>query len=303
MTEKTFRRLGIAAAVLAGLLGGSWLLGSGISDADASEVEAPFSWVSLESVDSATLRTGTGPIVLARAGDGWTVNGLRADPGLVGRFWDDVLESRMVERASVNPDNHERMGVAGDGSLTLTLHTPVVSRELIVGEPGQRITTNFVRRPGEEDVWLLDRDIRAHLTRSLDVWRDRRVLALDTAAVHQVQLERAGETLHLTRSEDGWLFGDAEANATTMRNLLSELAALRATGFVAMGDDLAQEPERVRVTVLAEDGEEVAVLTMSGGDGDRWLRSRDDVTLYRISDWRAGRIAPSTDDLEAGDEG
>lgn len=303
MTEKTVRTLGISAGLLAVALGASWAFGDGVADARASGIEAPFSWVELPSVDSATLRTSSGTRVLRRDGDRWTMDGARVEANLVNRFWRDALESRMIKRASRNPSNHARMGVGERDAPRLTIHTPLVNHELLVGNSGTRSGTSFVRRPQDDEVWLLDADLSAHMARSFDVWRDRQVISIDTSDIEQIWIEWPGKTEGLVRGEDGWRLAKADraADETTVQGILSELSALRADGFVALDDPLMTAPSRLRMEILNADEERIAILTLGGTEGDRWLRSRDDDSWYRISERKAGRLVPDLDALPATD--
>jgi hypothetical protein len=275
----------------------------GGAEGPSGELSTFFEGVTAEGVTAVRfIGPGEEILELKRVGGSWQVNSFRADSGTVARFWEAVGEAEVGDLVASNPANHPRLGVTTDSAWTMEVQLPAESRSLLVGKGGSRYGTAFVRFPGEDAVHLLEGNVRSHLTRSLDDWRNKRVAAVDTAAVWRVELERDDGGFALERADSLWVLAGGEAtNAATVRAILGEMTRLDASGFYAPGDSLADLGGTVRA--LDQGGSPLLYLEVGGGDGDRWIRVEGDSITYRLSSWRAGRLLPSAEDVAGEGQG
>jgi hypothetical protein len=214
---------------------------------------------------------------------------------------DALSEAEMGDLVASNPQNHGRMGVSSDSAATVTLRVGGSTRSILVGRSGPRYGTAYARLPDEDPVYLLDGDLRTHVVRSLDEWRNRTMVAIDTARVARVEVERDSGSYVFVRTDSSWTLADGSAAArTAVDGVLSELARLVASGFVAGGDSIAGLEPASTTRAYSEAGEVLAEITIGSGTGDRWARTSTDDYLYRVSSFRAGRVAPSEETARAG---
>jgi len=269
--------------------------GGGVGGAPPSEALAGFfQGVTPESVTSVQFREpGGGASVTLERGEGsWTVNGFRADSATVARFWEAVGEAKVADLVGSNPDNHPRLGVTADSAWTVEVHQAQGTRSLLVGKSGTRYGTAYVRLPDQAEVYLLEGGLRPTLTRALDDWRSKRIARVDTSAVQQIELDRGGARYTLQRADSTWVMADgSEADGTTVRDLLSELARMDASGFYGAQDSLPLLAGTLRA--LDRTGQPLFYMEIGSGEGDRWVRVEGDSILYRVASWRASRILPA----------
>jgi hypothetical protein len=272
--------------------------GDGGPSGPSGELSAFFEGVTPEGVTAMRfIGPGEERVELKRMEGSWHVNSFRADSGTVARFWEAVGQAEVGDLVASNPANHSRLGVAEDSAWTFEVELPAGSRSLLVGKGGSRYGTAYIRFPGQDAVHLLEGNVRSHLTRSLDDWRNKRVASVDTAAVWRVEVERDDGGFALERADTLWvLAGGGATNATTVRGVLGEMARLDASGFYEDSDSLPGLGGTVRA--LDQEGGTLLYLEVGGGDGDRWLRAEGDSIIYRLSSWRAGRLLPSAEDVE-----
>jgi hypothetical protein len=290
----------LAVVVLVGLVAMLLRSGSG-SIAATGEAEHVLDGVGSGTLDGLRIRRGGEETTLTRGDDGWTVDGFQADPDIVAAMLRVLDESTIGELAATNPTNHDRMGVSADSAIAATFIVGGEERTLLVGKSGRRFGTAYVRLPDQDEVWLLEGDLRAQLSRGEDDWRDRVVVAVDTSQVARVVIERDGGAYALVRGDSAWMFdGGAEASGPAVTGILSELARLMATGFLAEGDSLATADEGASTTALSADGAVLAELRFGAGTGDRWARSSTSDYLYRVSAFRANRVAPERETVTPG---
>jgi hypothetical protein len=242
---------------------------------------------------------GARTVELESSSGSWRVNGYRADSAMVARFWATLGEAGMGDLVASNPLNHPRMGVAVDSAWTLELELPSGSRSLLVGEATSRYGSVYVRLPEQDDVYLLEANLRPHVTRSLDDWRSKRIAGLDTARIGRIEADGEGGAFTLQRGDSLWTTGDGSpADSAAAQRILAELSGLDASGFVTASDTLSASGGWL--TALGMAGDTLIHVELGSGDGERWLRVRGDSITYRISSWRAGRLLPKRQDLTGG---
>ena len=302
MSERTLKQLVGALALAVGV----WLVASVFSRGEGA-IEASgaitryLDGLDGASVEAVTIRRAGDTIALERSGTAWTVNGFPADSGSVARLTTALDEAEISDLVATNPANHARMGVAADSAAEVELTVGGTARTLLVGDAGRQFGTAYVRLPDQDEVYLLEGDVRAQVVRDLDAWRNRTMIAIDTAAVARLEVERDGDAYEIVRGDSAWTFeGGGEVAPVALNGMLSELARLVATGFVAEGDSIAElDPAAVTRAYDAE-GTVLAEITLGSGSGDRWARTASDDYLYRVSSFRAGRVAPTREEAEPG---
>lgn len=152
---------------------------------------------------------GQPPVRIERRGEQWVVPA-KADypaaPQALVELLRALREARSVEAKTANPQWHARLGLAEEGAadeqaLRLKLHFdghPDLGLRL--GNPSQQGSGQLVRRAGEDQVWLIDRQLQVP-TRELD-WLDRRVTDIPFTAIARLELRYAdGEKLTLSRAD------------------------------------------------------------------------------------------------------
>ena len=298
MSERTLKQLvgALALVVAVGLVVYAFSGGSGSIGASGA-IAGVFEGVTPAGVETIEITRSGATVTLARSGEEWTANGYPADTAVVARLLDGLAASTIGDLAATNPANHARMGVVPDSAIDLTFRAAGRDRTLMVGKSGRRFGTAYVRLPTEDDVYLLESDLRGQLARDLDGWRNRTMVTVDTAAVERLEVVRAGTSYSLERGDSVWTFaGGGETRASAVNGMLAELSRLVASGFVAEGDSIAQLPLATTTRAYDASGAVLAEITIGAGDGDRWARNGQDDYIYRVSSFRAGRVAPTRED-------
>jgi Domain of unknown function (DUF4340) len=307
MSEKTLKRLVGALAIVVVLWAAVTLLGRrGGSSAPTGDIVAFFAGVDSASVKDVKIVKPTGDTIeLQPQDDSWKVNGFRADSGSVSRFFQALKDTKVDALAATNPANHARMGVSQDSASTLTLDVGGSQRSLLLGKTGERTATIYARLPGKDDVYLLDSPLRTHVTRGLDDWRNRRMLAIDTSKVTRLAVQRDKDSYTLVRKDSTWTFQNGNpTDSIKVQNILGQLGGgLVASRFVPDDDPLAANPPGGSTTAYAANGDVLAKVTIGSGDGDRWAMAQGDSVRYRLASFRIELITPKLDDVKPSGSG
>ncbi len=227
-------------------------------------------------------------IQLSKDGGLWTVNGFDADSAAVARFLRAVDEVEVRSVAATNPANHERMGVTAEGAWTMTIDGTTT---VLLGNSGNRYRTFYARLPEADEVSLVEGDLRSAATRSLFDWRNKLMVRADTAAVMIVRVTRDGTTTAYERQDSVWTVDGEEVEGVTMRDLLQELAGLRASGFAPQDAVMPETPDRF-VQALDAEGNEIASVHLAEQENNFRASSPASPYIFEIANFRADRIAP-----------
>ncbi len=300
MSENTLKRLvGVFAIVVAVWLVSSLFGGGSGSIAATGAVTGVFDEVGTST--AIRIERFGQTIELERAGEGWIVNGHPADEGAVARLLEILPDLEIGDLSANNPENHDRMGVSADSAITVAFTVGGEPRTILLGRSGRRFGSAYVRMPGADEVYLLEGDLRGQVTRDLDGWRNRTMVSVDSASIVRISFERPDGDYSLVRGDSIWsVEGGATAQQTAVNGVLSELARLVATGFLAEGDSIAALDLESTTRAYSATGEVLAEITIGAGDADRWARSTTDDYIYRVSSFRAGRVAPARESAEGG---
>lgn len=302
MSERMLKRLVGALAVVVAI----WAVTSLFSDDSGSiqasgEITGFFDGLDVQTVSVVRIDGPDGVAELVRTNDGWTSNGFRADGYAITELIGVVEGAQIGGLIATNPSNHDRMGVSADSAITVVFEGDGEPRTILIGKRGRAFATSYVRLPGEDEVFLLDADLQAQVIRRLESWRDRTMIALDTAMVSTLSIERGGSEYTLRRADGSWtLEGGGVADQRVVDAVLSELSGLVATGFLIEGDSISSFEREGVLRAYSASGNELADVSLGGGGGDRWARTAGDDYIYRVSSFRIGRVLPTREDLEPG---
>ena len=296
MTEKTLKTIMAALVVLVALWGLSLAIGAlgGSGGGTAgSGVAGALEGVESDSVTGVVI---TGPagesITLAKDGLDWTANGYAADTSALRRLWNALDGTEVSNVVATNPANHARMGVSADSAWQVEISSTAGVVNLLIGKSGRSFNSTYVRLPDEDEVVLVQGDLRSSVTRREIDWKDKTILSVDTSMVARVIVERQGETAQLVRGDSTWSVNGDPAKSTAISNLLRELDRLVATGFKPVADTTFSGNER-RVRVEGTDGTTLAEVRFLGDGTTQHAVTPEGVVTFEIPNWRVDRVAPT----------
>lgn len=302
MSERTLKQLVGALVVIVGI----WLVASFLSRGGGSigatgDIASFFDGMSRDAIAAVRFDGPTGSMEIRRTGGTWTANGFEADTASIARLVSALSGMEVGDLAATNPANHARMGVSADSATVVGVEVGGELRSILIGDQGPRFGTAYGRLPDEDEVYVLEGDLRVQARRPLDDWRNKEIAAVDTARVARVEIERDGDGYALVRGDSLWTFEDGgEADQTEVRGILSELATVIAAGFLTEDDSLFALPEGGSSVAYSADGEALARVTIGSGEGERWARTPGDSIVYRLSTFRVGRLAPTLEEVRPG---
>jgi hypothetical protein len=296
MSVDRLKRLAIALAILIFLWGAVEILRQG-SFSGTTPFDLPE--FTIEEVDSVSIVRSVGDVRLIKVGpDMWTVNGYRAQEGGVEPFIELFGEEPRAELVAQNPTTHPRFEVDDASGRTLRVYRgDDVAYEVVVGKRGRDFQNVYLRRPGEDEVYLVRTRLVTFIDRTVDDWRDKSLAAIEPDSVASVEVTRGGSSYALRRSADGpWTMdGRQTADSAAVRRLLDQYASLNASGFPRPEQmDSVELTRPDRRVVLRDAASAVLVeLAFDSATTGFWVARSGDSTVYRLDRFRVDQLTPA----------
>jgi len=233
--------------------------------------------LALPKVDTGAVDTiAFGTTVLARSGASWRVNNYLADPDAVAAMLRGLADtSATTELVAESKASHARLGVSADSGKRVRVVShgkPVL--DLIVGQG------IYVRRPNEDAVYAMHGGIASVASKSLDDWRDKRIVSVAPESVATATVQRGAHTITMRRG-----VGDT----TKLTTLLGSYRDVRATGFA---DSMSAHPT-LRARLLGKSGNTLADLVFDSTAGGVRVRADSGGTVFRLDTWMLGQLVPA----------
>jgi hypothetical protein len=292
MTARQLRQVAGALVVLVFLWGLSEVFSRG-SDDVAGDFRMPR--MTADSVDTVRLVRPTDTLVLAKRDSAqWTVNGFDASIDAITQLFGGLVTATVAELAAQSTASHARMGVDSAKGKRLTfIRGGDTLDQLIVGERGPGYTGAYVRRPGQDDVYLIRGELPTAVDKMLEDWRDKRIVRIEPDSVSEVRVERQRGGYTLRKADDGWRIGSAAADTGAVRRMLDQWRDLHAAGFATPQQEDSTDfrrPDR-KVTVLGKSGPFIE-LALDSASYWWWGKKSDGKYVYRIESWRLDQLMP-----------
>jgi len=300
MTDKQLKQIAAGLVVLLALWGLSELL-SGRSDPTAgSRIFQP---VPEARVDSIVIRRPDDTIRLVKRPGYWVVNGHRASSTEVAGLFTQLADTTLPEVAGESRAVHARMGLGEDSARQVQVFSGGTSAiDLLVGSRGPDYQSSYVRKPGDDRVYLRFGPFAGYLDRAVDDWRERRMASIPVDSARRVDITRHGRRYSLVRKDARWQFADGRpADSVLTQKLLRSLSPATATGFAS-----AEEAKKIsfarpdlRVVVIGTHNDTLIHLLGDSMPNGYWVRNDSGGPIFRNGVWIADEITPHDSTLRA----
>jgi hypothetical protein len=199
MTSRNLSILAIVAIVA--VLGGIWLAGRQTST-PASETATLYPELKKELDAVTAIRIvkagGTTAVEMKRGEAGWTVSersNYPADEAKLRKLVTSLAEAKVLEEKTSTAENYPTLGVedvsnAAAGGIQVEVEGPKQPVKLIVGKQSSGGQSHYVRRAGEAQSWLVNKDIDT--SASPDQWLRKSVLDVSADRVQSAEVTIAG---------------------------------------------------------------------------------------------------------------
>ena len=137
-------------------------------------------------------------VEIAHKDSDWVIserNEFPADDAKVRKLLLNLANARIQEEKTSNPENYATLGVedlTADNASSVRIEisgvTPAV--DLIVGKQGPGLESQYVRRAGEAQSWLIDKDLDTSST--VTDWLSKEVIDISADRIQSARIETSG---------------------------------------------------------------------------------------------------------------
>lgn len=199
MTSRKLLILAIVAVVA--VVGGIWLAGRQ-SSTPSTETATLYPDLKKELDAITAIRIvkagGATAVELKRGESGWTVSersNYPADDAKLRKLVTSLAEAKVLEEKTSSAENYPALGVEdistdGAGGMQLEVDGPKQPVKLIVGKQATGGQSHYVRRAGEPQSWLVNKDIDT--SASPDQWLRKNILDVSADRVQSAEVSIAG---------------------------------------------------------------------------------------------------------------
>jgi len=325
MSPRTLLILAVAAVIA---LGGGWYFGAATVPAEQRSVEAGklmFPDLVGKLKDAARIEVVHQDKVLGitRKGDRWGLDdrgGYPVQDTKLRGMLTALTELRLTEPRTADPAQFSRLGVEdaeGKDANANRLKVldgagkPVV--DVIVGHRRVRTQGNvpeqvYVRRPGDNQVWLAEGNLQVDY--DVQLWFDRDVMNIDHKKITKVTVTHGDQTLLFAPDGDKLVLTDPAEHPKLEDYKVEDVA--RALEFLTFQDvQPADKPagEAVGQGVFSTTDGQTITAAVFRGDKDIWVKftvAGDDKLAaklagwsYQLGSWKEKALVPTLDDLKA----
>lgn len=195
MTSRKLLILAIVAVVA--VLGGIWLAGRQTSTpAGETATLYPDLKKELDAVTAVRIvkAGGTTAVEMKRTEAGWTVSersSYPADEAKLRKLVTNLADAKLVEEKTSTVENYPTLGVedisnAAAGGMQVEIDGPKQPVKVIVGKQAQGGQSHYVRRAGEPQSWLVNKDIDT--SASPDQWLRKNILDVSADRVQSAEV-------------------------------------------------------------------------------------------------------------------
>ncbi len=297
MSRDRLKQIAFALAALILLWGAVEILRGGFDEV-TSDFAIPV--VAQADADSVVFERATDTVVLAKRGEEWTVNGLRAAAGGVSDFFDLLETTPRGQLVAQSIETHGRLAIDDSTARVFRIFgNGETLAHMLVGQRAPGFQDSYFRHSGEAPVYSVRTRIATYVDRNVDDWRDRSIAQIDTSVVSSAEVVLGAESYLLRREGDVWQMPDGEApDSAAIVNLLREYVSLSAIGFRGPDDDPFDFDRPDRRAVLRDAaGNALLELAFDSITSGFWVRKTGDSAVYRLSNFTVHRMTPSDSTL------
>ncbi len=280
------------------------------ADPDATPETAAFEKLVASDVTGLRLTRTEGKLAFEKKDGVWRVTSPREVPVEERKIQElvDRLVSLKLQTRTLGGDRKD-YALDKDSAVQVELHRADGRTEtLFVGRDAPVGYDSYVARSADGPVVLANSQLRALVTRGLDDFRDRKLLAVTPSTIQRVVIDDGRDaeigvrSAELVRRDDGWWVGStARADEDAVQEWLSRVATVNASRFTDDADLEAVGLARPRASITIEDAGKTHVLRFGAaegpdvyaqGDGSAAVVEASSLELLKVTDWAASSALP-----------
>jgi hypothetical protein len=309
MKPKTTIVLGLAVAlVLAGIILYENVYKPRRLASRVATLEA-YPGLAMDQVTVIELHKGGSNVRLDKRDKRWVVaseGDYPADPDGVTQMLDTGKALRLSDLASAKAKTHDLFEVNDDKGLKVSFRDQEgkTLAEFYVGKRGESYGAAYFRKAGEDNTYLVAKNLASIFDRSSDTWKDKAIARFEPNEARALTLKSGNETLTLEKNltQEAWELVEGEtrtpASASVVDGILRGLSTLRTIEFPAkeLKETGLDQPDKSLSARLQDNTE----ITLQVGQPDStknrlYLQRANQPALFLVSKYQVDNLFKTRD--------
>jgi len=248
---------------------------------------------------------------LVKGGEGWTAMpiGKTTDEKRVERALAEVASLRIGNMVSKSSDSHPLYDVRDEGLTVAAYTSSGEAWRLIIGKRSSDERGDYVRKPGDDRVFINAGRLSSTFKNKVNYWRDRTVSKFDKESASALILEADGKSLSFIKGEgDKWgfetrpadLLADYRLDSDKVKRVAEGMANMSASDFEDKADSAAEHglvPPDAKATVALKDGESVTLMVGHENDKNYYAKKEGNEQIFLISKFQRDKLRKTVEEL------
>ena len=292
---------------------------NGLERRGTTSREQTFEKVDIERITRVEMSGKGNDVTLSQQGGLWIVTEpieYPANQSLVEDLLTQVEELAVSNLVSTSPANHDLYEVGPDtGVLVRLLGGRDGQRrlsEFYIGKMTSDFGHTYIRRFGEDDVFMASGLLQGYFNKTVGAWRDKTILRLQQENIEQVELSSADDNWLVARRgiypeavDAPWVIrtdgGFVPADSTAVVTILRRLINLSASDFPSPAEQLEfdwDNPDyRILLGLTGDIPVEIEVWLREDDNTRVWIKKGGDETVFIMYKSTFDVIAKTSTDL------
>lgn len=157
---------------------------------------------------------------------------------------------------------------------------------LYIGKTGPAFTESYVRKEGEEEVYIANRYLRSSFPPEVNDWRERTLWEFPPESLEQIKIERGPKRLTLKKEGEKWEWVEPKGktlDAAKVSHLVTKLAKVEAAGFE--NDPKAKtglEQPQLSLQIISSAGVAKLFVGKEKEYGEPFAKKEGDIQVYLL---------------------
>ena len=202
-----------------------------------------------------------------------------ADTGTVGMALDSLLDVDALSLAGDNPQKHGFFETNDVGMhIKLFDKNGKILANFFLGKAGPAFLEGYIRKEGENEVYLTNRFLRPNFPATVDNWRDHKFWDTAAANITGLQVEEGKKTFSLKKTEGKW-------PSPEVLQLIEQLSKVTAVGFAEPETkEMGFDKPTLKMTLSTVANPYVLTVGRQNASHQYYARKGNDLQIYLISD-------------------
>jgi len=262
--------------------------------------ESSYLGVNPDKISILEIKEKENRVRLIRENNGWFVEKegkkAKADSSLVERALSKVKELK-GDIVSKNPEKYKIFEVTEDKSTILTFLSSEKETllTLFLGKRGPDFSSNYVRKAGNEEVYLVGSYLKPQFHTDFKRWRNKKVLFFESKDAYYLELISPSDTLIFTKTDTGWTTKSFEEPLDTLKvsqavRALSRLSSYDFADTVSLEDAGLTNPSLIANVELTNGTRYTLKVGNLKGENKYYVKREGDETIYLVSKYAVERF-------------